>query len=271
MSAAAETLMTPKEEEEEEEEPDTTNSAGETTTTPILDLPTENDGFSILATKILALAQVVKTGQSIAIRTGYRATTMAGKDPEAVALEGMKELERMMYQAWKKGCRLEPYDFNPRPGGAVVEPTTAKMAKEYQDRAAALSIMYGIPGTITAAQAMMWTRSESPYIPCMKAIMRVERQKVAMTGGIPNLTSLEVGDLQTLKKILAVTAATVQKGRMEIKKGFSRHHHHTTPKDPRIKTLQRNIARATQSIADDSQILQTRLRELREKKSGGQQ
>lgn len=213
---------------------------------------------------MLALAEVVKQGQSIAVRTGYRASTMAGKDPETVALEGMKELERVTYLAWKNGCHLKPYDFT-RP--LAVEPT-AKMTKEYQDRAAALSIMYRVPG-ITPAQAFMWTMNEIHYIPCMKAIMRVERQKVAMTGGIPNLTPIELGDLQTLKKILAVTATTVQKGRIEIKKGFSRYN--TIPKDPRIKTLQRNIARATQSIADDSQILQARLRELREKKGVGQQ
>ncbi|KAL9584834.1 MAG: hypothetical protein Q9203_004506 [Teloschistes exilis] len=252
---STEPAMTPTEEP---------NTSAETNTAPILPLPTENDAFWALARKMQALAAVVIRGESVAVRTGYRATTMAGKDPEAVALEGMKDLERVTYLAWKTGRRPAPFDFTNLRG---ILPTTKMTDKEYQDRAAALSIMYGVPD-ITPAQAFMWTQCESRFIPCMKAIMRVERQKVAMTGGVPNLTPIELGDLQTLKKVLAVTAATVQKGKTEIR-GFTRQN--TIPGNPRIKTLQHDIARATQSIADNSRILQARLRELREKKSGGQQ
>ncbi|KAI4251065.1 MAG: hypothetical protein LQ352_005084 [Teloschistes flavicans] len=227
-------------------------------TPPILPLPTKGDNFEMLATKMCALAAVVSRGQSVAVRTGYRATTMAGKDPEAVALEGMKDLERQMYKAWKNGHRLEPLDFAQFPDAKP----NAKLMKKYQGEAAALSIMYGVPD-VTAAQAVGWTRMETYLIPLMKAIVRVERQKVAMTGGSARLTPAELGELQTLKKILALLSATVQAGKEETKK-LSRK---LTKQGPKTMMLQRGVARLTQSIAHHDQILRARLHGLRKKNS----
>ncbi|KAL8634702.1 MAG: hypothetical protein Q9228_007719 [Teloschistes exilis] len=229
-------------------------------TGPILLLPEKDDDFEILAAKMCALAAVVRQGQSVAVRTGYRATTMAGKDPEAVALEGMKDLERVMYRTWKHGARLEPLDFA---RFTDAEPN-AKLMKKYQDRAAALSIMYGVPG-VTPAQAVGWTRMNSLYIPLMKAIVRVERQKVAMTGGLVTLTPIELGELQTLKKILAVSSATVQACKEEINKINQKL---TTP-GPATTMMQHGLARLTQNMADHDQILRARLHALHQKKNSG--
>ncbi|KAL8689415.1 MAG: hypothetical protein Q9218_004915, partial [Villophora microphyllina] len=233
---------------------------------PILSLPAKGDNFETLAGKLAALAKAVTCGESLAFRTGYQATTMAGKDPEAVALQGMTPSERDFYSAWKNGTfRPQPVDFG---GFTNAEPRTKKLMKEYRDRAAALAILYGVPG-ITAGQAVGWTMTGSPFIPCVRAIMRVERQKVAMNGGERHLTADEYGELQTLKQTLAVSGTTVSTAKAKINKMAQEIIHHGPGIDsPGLEQLQHDINTLTRSITKHSDTIRARLRALHKKRTG---
>ncbi|KAK7206815.1 hypothetical protein BZA70DRAFT_294197 [Myxozyma melibiosi] len=145
----------------------------------ILPIPSDTDDLETAFEKLVALVQVVESGKSIAINTGFKAAKHDCVDPVAIAKRGMTLLHLRLYEA---------------------SPPGAASASRFAELAAAMSDAWEYEDA--TAEHVAWLSKHHPSVfPLLKAIVRVYGAARDLVSGQGQLTALELADLQTYHKL----------------------------------------------------------------------
>ena len=178
------------------------------TGTAILAIPQSEDTLAILCPKLTAIAELVSAGQSVAVATGYAAATNQDQRAVQKATRQMRPSEGRVW-AWFEGglCTLPDMDWTTNVDHTPLSPTPLKTARR---RAQALNRLYKTDQA-QPSHSVWFTKHHLEHLALVTAMARVigaERDLVG--GGV--WTATQLADLQSINKILSVTAEIV-KGR----------------------------------------------------------
>ncbi|RKF65151.1 hypothetical protein GcM3_125027 [Golovinomyces cichoracearum] len=165
-----------------------------------LPTPHPDDDLATIVHKMEGLACLVDEGKSLAVSTGYTATTHIERNPEEIGKARMTPSEKEQYEAWKDGLSLPPINWSvsrkPITGGE-------KSLARYQKRAVAMQTLWK-NDTITEENAR-WLSSEMSYsIPLVIAVVKVQAAERDLAGGQTDITEAELAEIQTCHRVNAV-------------------------------------------------------------------
>ncbi|MCJ1362665.1 hypothetical protein MMC16_001771 [Acarospora aff. strigata] len=171
----------------------------------IFDLPQSKDTLTTFCYKLTAVADVITAGKSVAVATGYAAITNQEQRPVQKATAEMTPSESDAWTWFKTGSYTLPdLDWNT---SVDPKPLSAKPLKTARRRAEALNRLYKTDQA-QPAHSVWFTKHHLVHLDLVKAMARVigaERDLVG--GGV--WTATQLADLQSINKILAVTAQFV--------------------------------------------------------------
>ena len=187
----------------------------------LLPMPQASDDLQAVAAKIEKLSAIVEQGRSLAVATGYAGAKHQQRDPREIARAAMTPAEREQYSAWEKGVKMPAFDWaanrKPVEGGPEAQ-------KRFRDRAAALNVIWGVEGATPENAA--WLVANLPYaIPLVTAVVRVRRAEKDLVGGTKELDAVEMAEIQTARKIVAVAMENLNQAFAEVKNLSQRIHH----------------------------------------------
>nr|QED43031.1 hypothetical protein [Podosphaera virus A] len=168
---------------------------------PTLPTPEPTDNLETINLKMNYLADVVKQGHSLAVRTGFAKAANPGCDPVSIARSSMDREELTQYDGWKAGkVNLPIVDWivsrRPIIGGS-------KSQSRFEKRAAAMREIYNEP-SIDAENAFWFTTEHTYALPLVKAIARIHGAQRNILGGQFSLTGMELAEVQTARKVVAI-------------------------------------------------------------------
>lgn len=167
-----------------------------------LALPEQADGSSALLYKLQQVVRVVKEGKSVAEATAYQGADYAERDPQKLLREKLSSLEKMCYRAWIDGRvkSLPTVDWltSMSPVGGE------KSQKALRRKALVIYKIWEKAGT-TMENAKWVSENLQEYQPLVKAVMKEQGVEIALRGEQTILTATDLADLQTLRKIIAVS------------------------------------------------------------------
>ncbi|OHF04449.1 hypothetical protein CORC01_00301 [Colletotrichum orchidophilum] len=187
-----------------------------THTTNIILLPKNEDEVELLLEKTSALAGVVSHNRSLAVWTSFAATPNPKRDPIAIAKKEADVRELEMFNRFEDiGCQLPPSkrldvlkDVKP------LDKENRKTAARYVDMASCVDEVFGTQGA--SKENVAWiVENMEVVLPLVKFYLRVKRARRNLAGGQDCLTSNELAEYQTVRKIRSVLGVRMQKFRME--------------------------------------------------------
>jgi hypothetical protein len=174
----------------------------------IVAIPQSEDTLTILCPKLTAIAEVVSAGQSVAVATGYSAAASQEQHAVRKAISQMPPLEGEAWIWFETGSYTLPdMEWKTTIQTTSLSPKPLKTARR---RAEALNRLYKTD-QVQPYHSVWFTKHHPAHLPLVKAMARVigaEREIVG--GGV--WTATQLADLQSINKILSVTAEIV-KGR----------------------------------------------------------
>ncbi|KAJ2899481.1 hypothetical protein MKZ38_003038 [Zalerion maritima] len=179
-------------------------SQGSAGSSPVhLPIPETGDSISILGQKLVALANVVRSGQSIATVTNYVACPNQERDPVKIAIAEMPPLE---FQAWSQYAGGEyPLPKIDWTTDRAAVPTSVNSLQRSIHRAEALNRLYNTEEA-EPSHSTWFSNDQLGHLPLVKAMARVIGAERKLLGGQAVLTAVEMADLQTINKILSDSA-----------------------------------------------------------------
>ncbi|KAK1585113.1 uncharacterized protein LY79DRAFT_275246 [Colletotrichum navitas] len=182
----------------------------------VVPLPNDADDLETLTGKIGALVRVVSRKSSLAVWTAFAATPNPQRDPFAIAKADADVRELQMFTWFEgNGRRLhtpEPFDVtrNVRP----LEKQNNKTAARYEDMASCVDEVFGTQGA-TKENVCWIVENLDVALPLIKFYLRVKRARRNLLGGQATLTSNELAEYQTVRRIRGVLGVRLQKCRMD--------------------------------------------------------
>lgn len=210
-------------------------------TTPV---PNPTDDLETTASKLEALADVVKQGSSLALYTGLKLSSPKPRDAEAIAVSQMPPIELESYSNWKsKTTSVPSFDWENNKSSV---PTGAQSQKKFSRRAAAMDVVWGYKGA-TPEHASWLTSNMVAILPLVKAVGRVLiAQEHYRDDPMMKLGPMEAAEIETAKAIVYIAERNKE------------------------RELQR-IRKLTKSISRSTTVLQTRMAGLEKSESVQQQ
>lgn len=224
----------------------------------ILRIPETEDDLETTATKLEALADVARRGNSLALWTGLKGAKsrsqpgiVQGRDTESDARLQMSPMEREQYDAWKAGkCWVPEFDWKEN---VAAIPRGAQSLRKFGQRAAAMDVVWGRQqkqednddsgdGDERARpENASWLTFNMPFmLPLTNAITRVSNaEKQAQQAPHTGLSEMEVVEMETARKIVAAAERN------------------------RTRELER-IRKLTRSITENAEVLRARVQHLEE-------
>lgn len=188
----------------------TTLFSKEPNTPTILPIPRSEDTLPTLRSKLTAIAQVISSGHSIAVATGYAASTHQSPNALRKAVNEMHPLERFAWNAFEEGTIILPamnWTTNLDPTPTPLSPKPLRVARR---RAEALNRIYKTNEALPA-HVTWFTQNHLGCLPLVKAMARVIGAERDLIGG-GTWTATQLADLQSINSILSVTAQVVKNG-----------------------------------------------------------
>ncbi|KAK2015435.1 hypothetical protein LZ32DRAFT_616102 [Colletotrichum eremochloae] len=182
----------------------------------VIPLPNDADDLETLTEKIGALADVVSRKRSLAVWTAFAATPNPQRDPFAIAKADAdgRELEQFNWFEGN-GHRLPtPEPFDVLKNVKLLEKENNKTAARYEDMASCVDEVFRTQGA-TKENVCWIVENLDVVLPLIKFYLRVKRARRNLLGGQENLTSNELAEYQTVRKIRSVLGVRLQKGRMD--------------------------------------------------------
>lgn len=230
----------------------------------ILSIPETEDDLETTATKMEALADVARRGNSLALWTGLKGAKsrfqpgiVQGRDTESDARAQMTPMEREQYDAWKAGkCPVPGFDWKEN---VAAIPRGTQSLKKFGQRAAVMDVVWGYrqqkppdqekdgkdgdggDGRATPENAS-WLTFNMPFmLPLTNAITRVSNaEKQAQQAPHAGFSEMEVVEMETARKIVAAAERN------------------------RTRELER-IRKLTRSITENAEVLRARVQHLEER------
>ncbi|KAL2880824.1 hypothetical protein SGCOL_003851 [Colletotrichum sp. CLE4] len=184
--------------------------------TKIISLPKNEDEVETLLEKTSALADVVSHNRSLAVHTAFAATPNPKRDTITIAKKEADVRELEMYD------RFEDIDYQLPPTVRLdvlkdVKPLdreNKKTSARYEDMASCVDEVFGTRGATKENVAWIVENMEVA-LPLVKFYLRVKRARRNLSGGQESLSSNELAEYQTVRKIRSVLGVRMQKFRME--------------------------------------------------------
>ncbi|KAK2038665.1 hypothetical protein LZ31DRAFT_559394 [Colletotrichum somersetense] len=182
----------------------------------VIPLPNNADDLETFIGKIGALVDVASRKSSLAVWTAFAATPNPQRDPFAIAKADAdgRELEQL---AWFEGNgrRLHtPEPFDVLKNVKSLEKHNSKTAARYEDMASCVDEVFGTRGA-TKENVCWIVENLEAALPLIKFHLRVKRARRNLLGGQGTLTSNELAEYQTVRKIRSVLGVRLQKCRMD--------------------------------------------------------
>ncbi|QUP79400.1 hypothetical protein [Botryosphaeria dothidea bipartite mycovirus 1] len=167
---------------------------------PYLAVPEPTDDLETTARKLAALSQVVEQGKSLAVRTGFRKAAHQHRDPVDLAKLAMTPAERRQYEVWSAGVRMPDFDWG---ANRKEVPAGQGSQKRFEGRARAMGVIWGVD-MATPENASWLTSNMNFALPLVIAVSKVEAARRELLGGGTELDEMELAEVQTAHKIVAV-------------------------------------------------------------------
>jgi hypothetical protein len=169
----------------------------------ILPIPSPGDTKAQIHSKLVALAKVIVSGGSIALATGYAATTDPDNDAVKAAISQMPPLELELWKHFVDGSSpLLEIDWTKDQEPA---PTSLKSLEIARRRAEALNRLYKTDKANERHVAWI-TKHRVEYLPLVKAMARVIGAERNLTGGNNRCSATQFADLQSINRILSLSS-----------------------------------------------------------------
>ncbi|KAH7308505.1 hypothetical protein B0I35DRAFT_342453, partial [Stachybotrys elegans] len=164
--------------------------------TTLLPMPDPQDNLDAIAQKMTALSNVVQRGKSLAVATGYKATTHQERDPVERAKRTMKPMELQQYDAWHRGARMPAFDFAANrkeiKGGE-------ESVKRYTRRGHAMARIWSHEGA--SAENAMWLATEMAWAnPLVIAVAKMELAEVQTARRAVAIATDQMNEINRLLK-----------------------------------------------------------------------
>ncbi|GKT48496.1 uncharacterized protein ColSpa_08677 [Colletotrichum spaethianum] len=180
----------------------------------VISLPKDEDDLETLVEKISALAEVVSHNRSLAVWTGFAATPNPQRDPFAIAKAEADTRELALFNRFDEIGRRLPASrhFDVLKNVKPLEKENKKTAARYEDMASCVDEIFGTQGAIK--ENVCWiVENMDAMLPLVKFYLRVKRARRNLLGGQESLTSNELAEYQTVRKIRSVLGVKMQKCR----------------------------------------------------------
>lgn len=201
--------------------------------------PKPTDDLETTAHKLSVLANLVTTGNSLALHTGLtHSTAPTRRDSESLARSQMSSPEIESYDHWKN--RLVPLPtFDWVVNKAPLPSAAASTARKFTRRAAAMERAWSVPAGTASAEHAAWLTFNMAYaLPLVTAVGRVlVAEEQGRADPLAHLGPMDVAEVETLRSLVG-TAEKVRAGELQ-----------------RVKRLNKS---ALESVA----VLNKRVREL---------
>ncbi|UDZ92911.1 hypothetical protein [Beauveria bassiana bipartite mycovirus 1] len=212
-------------------------TAPETTGHRLLPVPEENDSLSEIARKMRAIANIVETGRSAAVYTGFKGAASQERDAEKIALQAMTATERGQYDAWKARVKLPDFLW-----AAYKDklPEGKSAQKRFEMHAAAMGRIWAFDKA-EAAHAAWLFRNWSYAIPLVTAVEKVIGAERGLHGGLKKLNEYELAEIQTIHRFNSIAMDRVNKVYEELNRVARDINHSKSILQAREHALKRNI------------------------------
>ncbi|GJC77701.1 hypothetical protein ColLi_00539 [Colletotrichum liriopes] len=181
----------------------------------VISLPKDEDDLETLVKKIAALADVVSHNRSLAVWTGFAATPNPQRDPFDIAKAEAAVLELELFNRFDEIGRRLPaaQQFDVVRDVKPLERENKKTAARYEDMASCVDEVFGTQGA--TKENVCWIVENMEFIlPLVKFYLRVKRARRNLSGGQESLTSNELAEYQTVRKVRGVLGVRMQKCRI---------------------------------------------------------
>ncbi|KAF2096267.1 hypothetical protein NA57DRAFT_79034 [Rhizodiscina lignyota] len=175
-----------------------------------LQIPQADDSPTEVARKLSALAEAVRFGKSIAAVTNYVASLTRERQPTNIAAAEMAEQEHEAWSHYNAGKYPLPkldWDLNCDP-----TPTSTRPLRIARRRAEALNRLYNT-NRAEEGHSVWFTKHEIYHLPLVKAMARIIGAERNLVGGQCGLNATQMADLQTINRVLSVSAEILDKSR----------------------------------------------------------
>lgn len=171
-----------------------------------LPMPDRADTLPSLADKMDQFREVIQEGRSLAVATGLKATARNTTDPVDFAKAEMSVSELEQYEYWIGGGRLQDFDKHTcREPVAKWKGNDTSLLKWL----AGLQEMYD--DTTLDKEHVVWFASNASFmVPCIMAFTKILSARRALTVKGSDLSSEELAEYQTARKLLSEAAFRVQ-------------------------------------------------------------
>lgn len=181
--------------------------------TTLLPAPEPTDDLETTTKKVCALASIIKQGKSLAIHTGYKAAVHEIQDPQKLAEQRMTPTELRQFTAWKQGATIPSIDWDTKTKTILGGPLSQK---RFSKRALAMREIYNEP-TLTAEHASWFTHNMVYALPLVNAVVKVHGAARDLVGNQEELTAVELAEMQTVRRVVAVARGNLERVRREMK------------------------------------------------------
>jgi hypothetical protein len=172
----------------------------------VLSIPAIGDTKAQIHSKLASLAEVIVSGKSIALATGYAATTDSGDDAVTGAINQMLPWERELWEHFRSGSYpLPEIDWTKDQEPAPTSPKPLKIASR---RAEALNRLYKTDKANETHVAWL-TKHRIEHLPLVKLMARVIGAEINLTGGNGRWSAIQFADLQSINRILSLSSTII--------------------------------------------------------------
>jgi hypothetical protein len=175
-----------------------------------LSIPQAGDSTAAIHSKLSALAEVIRKGQSISVATNYTAIANDERNPMKTAMAEMRPEEAFAWELFSEGkYPLPDFDWEHDREKEPVSPTPRRNA---QCRAEALNRLYHTnkadPGH------SVWMMKNKPFLlPLVKAMVRVIAAERDLPVGQNAGSTIQLADIESINKILSMSSQLLSNNR----------------------------------------------------------
>jgi hypothetical protein len=173
----------------------------------VLPIPHLSDSPNELLSKLIAIADVLRAGKSIAKATAYSAALTQDRNAEKRAVSQMRPQEQESWTTFQDGLwRLLEFDWD---NNSLPPPTSAKPLKTARRRAEALNRLYE---TDRAHEGhVVWiTKNKIGLLHLVQAMARVIGEERNLVSGCGGWSPTQLADLQSINRILSISRQICQ-------------------------------------------------------------
>ncbi|KAH6716367.1 hypothetical protein BKA61DRAFT_342254 [Leptodontidium sp. MPI-SDFR-AT-0119] len=174
---------------------------------PVLPIPHLSDSPNELLSKLIAIADVLRAGRSIAEATAYSAAPTQDRNAEKRAVSQMRLQEQEAWTTFQDGLwHLPEFDWD---NNSLPPPTSTKPLKTARRRAEALNRLCE---TDRAHEGhVVWiTKNNMGLLHLVQAMARVIGEERNLVGGCGGWSATQLADLQSINRILSISGQMCQ-------------------------------------------------------------